>query len=149
METARRALGTNGAHPVEVRPELSEIDFGEWEMKSFEEILKADADNAARFIEGETSFVFPGGESLEGFRTRIGDFLHRLPAVDAETVILFSHGGPIRFLLCELLGIPTCRHRLFDIRCGSAADVAVDGEYTTLKGLNVHLPEDLTWMDSY
>ena len=52
----------------------------------------------------------PGGESLADLATRVERFADRLrresPPDSAGAVLVVSHGGPLRVLLCHLLGLP-------------------------------------------
>lgn len=90
---------------VEVAQELTEIDFGEWTGRSFEE-LNGDPEwhawNALRSLHRP-----PGGESMLEVQARILILLQRLQAVQrAERVCLVTHGDLIKAALAHLLGIP-------------------------------------------
>ena len=53
----------------------------------------------------EAFFEVPG-ESFEGFKERTSAFLGKLEShTPSETILIVSHSGPLRVLVCRLLGI--------------------------------------------
>jgi alpha-ribazole phosphatase len=133
-ETAEIALGTHGR--FEIVENLREIDFGRWEGMSFAEIAAADPAAVDRWAALNGDFTFPNGEGIRAFRERIGAAAERIVAVPAGTVVLFAHGGVIRFLICHFLGLPDRHHLLFDIRPASISEIRIDGGKGVLTLLN-------------
>jgi alpha-ribazole phosphatase len=89
--------------------ELCECNFGYIEGLTFAEISRKYPDLAEQLGEGRTT-AFPGGENIEELDGRVRKFLARLKDVKPdETILVVSHGGPLRLLVCRLLGIGT-RH---------------------------------------
>lgn len=69
---------------------IKEIDFGEWEMKRYDEIKDP------RLYEWYKDYVNiqpTGGESFQQFYQRIAGFLDELKQQPYEQVMLFAHGG--------------------------------------------------------
>ncbi|HEX2324521.1 MAG TPA: histidine phosphatase family protein, partial [Chloroflexota bacterium] len=62
--------------------------------------------------------------------TRVERFGHRLRREarpdSAGAVLVVSHGGPLRVLLCQLLGLPPSRHWCFRIDHTSLSEVHWD-----------------------
>jgi broad specificity phosphatase PhoE len=133
-ETAEIALGTHGR--FEIVENLREIDFGRWEGMSFAEIAAADPAAVDRWAALDDTFAFPEGEGIRAFRERIGAAAERIAAEPAGTVVLFAHGGVIRFLVCHFLGLPDRHHLLFDIRPASISEIRIDGGKGVLTLLN-------------
>jgi alpha-ribazole phosphatase len=133
-ETADIALGANGT--FESDDNLREIDFGRWEGMSFAEIAAADSAAVERWAALDENFTFPGGEAIRAFRERIGTAAERITANPAGTVVLFAHGGVIRFLICRFLGLPDRHHLLFDIQPASISEIRIDGGSGVLTRLN-------------
>jgi broad specificity phosphatase PhoE len=78
----RRALETAqaircGVEPVVIE-ELAEIDFGEWEGLTWQEIERRWPNAACRKIEDWLGQTAPGGESWSDFDARIGRALERI-----------------------------------------------------------------------
>ena len=133
-ETAEIALGTHGR--FEIVENLREIDFGRWEGMSFAEIAAADPAAVDRWAALDDAFAFPEGEGIRAFRERIGAAAERIAAEPVGTVVLFAHGGVIRFLVCHFLGLPDRHHLLFDIRPASISEIRIDGGKGVLTLLN-------------
>lgn len=95
-----------GLHPA-VIPEWTEMDFGDFENKNYEE-LKSDARYQA-WIDSGGTFAFPGGESRKAFILRCERGLERMCgelyrkmepcADDAVRVGIIAHGGTIMALM--------------------------------------------------
>lgn len=83
-----------GAEPDVCMPELREMDFGRFEMHSYEE-MKNDADYQAWICDESGMTPTPGGESSCGFRSRV--------RAAAETIrqdaVVVCHGGVIAALM--------------------------------------------------
>lgn len=70
---------------------LKEIDFGDWEMKSWNEI-SSDPRSAAWFADW-IDVPAPGGESLAGQYRRVAGFLDEVRRSGADRIAVFAHGG--------------------------------------------------------
>lgn len=137
-ETAEIALG--GAGRFEIDENLREIDFGQWDGMSFPEILAADPATVDRWSAMEEDFTFPEGEGIADFRKRIRKAAERIIADPAESLVLFAHGGVIRFLICRFLGLPDRHHLLFEIGRASVSEIRIGGgEVLTLLNDRHHL----------
>ena len=133
-ETAEIALGTHGR--FEIVENLREIDFGRWEGMSFAEIAAADPAAVDRWAALDDAFAFPEGEGIKAFRERIGAAAERIAADPAGTVVVFAHGGVIRFLICHFLGLPDRHHLLFDVRPASVSEIRIEDGKGILTLLN-------------
>ena len=115
---------------------LREVDFGRWEGLSFAEIAAADSGLVDRWASGDPSFAFPGGEALSDFRQRVTAAWVMLRGVDGESLLVISHGGVIRHLLCLALGLSWEKHLLFEIGLASCTTLALYSAGAVLTGLN-------------
>ena len=108
-----RALDTAGplatAHELtpSVEDALREIDFGEFEGRSYDELQAAYPDIYRSWTETPTRVEFPGGESYTQLRVRA---LAALEAIRArhggELAAIVSHGGILRAMLADCLRMP-------------------------------------------
>ncbi len=89
VETAT-AIATALGCGVEVEDRLVEMDYGEWDERSFGDFP---AEDLARWRR-DASFAPPGGESLIDVGARVGPWCASL--VGVETVIAVSHVSPIK-----------------------------------------------------
>lgn len=132
--TARAALAGLALQPEE-DPDLREVDFGEWEGLSFSDIAGRDAAAVDRWARFEPGFRFPGGESIVDFTRRINAAAVRMTAAPQETVVAFSHGGVIRFMLCALLRLDPRSYAAFEIRPAGVVELALFEGGALLQGL--------------
>lgn len=104
---------------------LDEIDFGEFSYKNYEEIVNAFPKESETWSMGNDGFVFPGGESIQTFRARVSAFLHDIAGSDAETVVVFSHGGVIMTLIAMIIGLPLSETFSIRVRRGAVAELTL------------------------
>jgi broad specificity phosphatase PhoE len=133
-ETAHIATEALGRR-FEIDPHLREIDFGDWEGLSFEEMVHRDPDRLAGWARFAHDFAFPGGERLGDFLDRTRIVARRVAALD-RSATLISHGGVIRTLLCLLLGLDPRHYLLFGVDCASITQVDLFGDRGVLVRLN-------------
>jgi broad specificity phosphatase PhoE len=127
-------------------PELREINYGQAEGLTFDEIVEQHPDVAELIRNFNLALKFPGGESFEGFIERTGKFLDQLDLNEdapEKTVLIVSHSGPLRVLVCHLLGISqTCWWQLrFDNASLSTVGLYSRGAILTLLNDTSHLRE--------
>lgn len=84
---------------------LRELSFGDWEGWTFEEIRSKDPDRLSRWIADPRSVSPPGGETLTQMEFRLQRWLDSTlkRSVPGESVVVVSHGGPIRWFLSRHL----------------------------------------------
>ena len=81
-------------------PEFREIDFGRFEMQSYEQ-LKNDPDYLSWISGDNHRNVPPGGESGEQMEQRVLSAFRRLEAENIPTVLI-THGGVIACIMASL-----------------------------------------------
>jgi alpha-ribazole phosphatase/probable phosphoglycerate mutase len=95
-----------GVKPV-ILKDLKERNFGVWEGMSFEEIEEKYPHDFKAWAENPLKFSPLNGETTVEVRDRAMRALDRiLKKNKGEEIAVVSHGGIIRIILCELLGIP-------------------------------------------
>lgn len=84
--------------------------LGKWEGWTTEDIIRDGGEWFSPFAEGSP----PGGESLEGLRARISDFLDELRLGQLESYVVVTHGAVIGTVLLSLgerpVIVPPCSH---------------------------------------
>jgi alpha-ribazole phosphatase/probable phosphoglycerate mutase len=106
LETAAPLAERNGLQ-VEVDDRLRELDFGELEGLTYEEVERTRPDVYRAWMEAPTEVTFPGGESYAVLRARSLAALDEVRARHAEGVCaIVAHGGPIRAILAGCLQMP-------------------------------------------
>ena len=105
LETARLIGAHLGLEP-RVRPDLRELDFGELEGRTYEEIAANKPALWRTWMETPTAVSFPGGESYADLRARVANALEEIRAKHSGSVVaLVAHGGVNRALLAPALGL--------------------------------------------
>ncbi len=85
-------LATYCGYPdAEREDRIKEISFGEWEMKSWEE-LSSDP-RSKEWFNDWVNVPAPSGESLQEQYKRVSTFLEEVRNSGLEKVCLFAHGG--------------------------------------------------------
>ena len=114
------------AVPVKVSPAWREIDFGAWEGLTYAEIAEQFKDQLGFFTDPERCSP-PGGESLAHVLQRVQAELAVIVRSDnlpmESDVLIVSHGGPLRVLLCSQLGIPLARQLQLRLDHGSLSAI--------------------------
>jgi alpha-ribazole phosphatase len=97
----REILFHHIAAPVYEMDEWREINFGDWEGKTFAELKEVR--EYQMWLQSPCSVAPPNGESYSAFQTRIETALmHTVELserIKARHVIVVTHGGPIRYVL--------------------------------------------------
>lgn len=128
------ALGHN-AEMVLCR-ELREIDFGEFEGLTFEEI-KQRYPSSNWWTAKNPEARLPKGESISQLSTRVSQFVARLRKyAGGETILIVAHGGSLRALLCLLLGLGLEHWWQIRLDIGSLTIVEIHPEGAVLSLLN-------------
>lgn len=85
--------------------EFLEVDFGEWTGKKFAE-LKNDP-GWKQFNTFRTGTLIPGGEMISQVQTRVITEMEKLnQEFPNKSIVIVSHGDPIRSAICYYSGIP-------------------------------------------
>lgn len=106
------ALAVGTGVPVEVWPDLGERDFGSWEGRAAAEIP---LNELCRFWADPVGFTPPGGEPFTAMRQRSLAAWRRLLTSSAERPLVITHGGIIRVILGEVLGISPSQLLLIEV----------------------------------
>ncbi|MFC1897410.1 histidine phosphatase family protein [Chloroflexota bacterium] len=139
----RRALVTaeviSSEHKVDIVtcPELREVNYGDVEGLTFEEISRLYPEVAELIANFSLRLEFPGGESLEKFIERTSRFLDKLKRHEpSQTILIVSHGGPLRVLVFCLLGIDLGHWRQFRFENASLSIVETHSQGAVVSLLN-------------
>lgn len=90
--------------PVERIEELCEMSFGLWDGLTYQEIMVRDPQTYSQWLENPLCVTPPEGESLSALAIRVRGGLNKiLEENHGKTVALFTHGGPIKIILCDIL----------------------------------------------
>jgi probable phosphoglycerate mutase len=114
----QRALATAAplaratGHVVHQREGLAEIDYGEWDGRSVDEVDRAYHDEYERWVADPAWNPPTGGETAVALAQRVTHVFEGIRAAHAGgNVLVVSHKATIRVALCALLGVDVGRFR--------------------------------------
>lgn len=96
--------------------ELQEINMGQWDGKSFEEIKREYPLEYEKRGENLAGYCVPGGESFLMVQKRAVCALQEILRNPKENHVLITHLGVMRTLYCCFKGLPL--ERLMEWKCG-------------------------------
>jgi alpha-ribazole phosphatase len=106
-ETAR-ILSGGCPCPVQEVDGLRELDFGSFEGRSYDEIAALYPDLYRQWMLHPTQMQFPGGENFSQMSTRVLEATRCLvERHHGESIAFLTHGGAIRIILADALGMPS------------------------------------------
>jgi broad specificity phosphatase PhoE len=124
LDTATAIAAAQELEPV-IEDRLREIDFGELEGLTYDEIREGRAELYRAWMERPTQVMFPGGEGFADLRERalfaIGAIRERH---EGEAVAAVAHGGVVRVVLTEVLELPD--RAIFRLRLDFGSITIVD-----------------------
>ncbi|MCJ7655072.1 MAG: histidine phosphatase family protein [Dehalococcoidia bacterium] len=131
---------------VKLLPGIIDIDYGEWQGLSPEEVAAKDGGLYSKWLESPHEVKFTGGESLTAVRERAASAVDGLIAQHPkETVVLVSHKVVCQILILSLLGLDNshfwqiaqdvCAINLFEVRGGVPSALSLN-DTCHLKRLN-------------
>lgn len=129
LQRARQTAALAGFDDAQVLEDLHELDYGEYEGRTSDEI-RAQQPDWLLWRDGS-----PGGESIDDAGRRADGVLERLEAVDGD-VLLFGHGHFSRVLGARVLGLPASEGRLLMLGPGSISVIGREHSVRAIRTWN-------------
>jgi len=115
-------LSSKLQRPLISEPAFQEINFGDWEGKTAEQV---DAQLLSQFYADPVNFSPPNGEPFNDFQHRIlVAWRALLEAQQGRRILLITHAGVIRILLAHSLGLDI--QHSFRLKIGHACLSSLD-----------------------
>ncbi len=108
--TEYTAKAINRYHSLKIRtlPQLREIDFGDWEGKTHDEIQREWRGLLDEWEREPSKIKIPRGESIQELAERTKTTIKKIISTHPnQRVAIVTHGGPIRIILMDALGLGT------------------------------------------
>jgi broad specificity phosphatase PhoE len=130
-----QTIGERLDHEPVIRPGLTEFDFGDYEDRPFSDLVAADPQLAARFMDPDDFDAgWPGGESRRAFHARIMDaFISILGEYRRHRVVVVAHGGVLGAFLATVQGLSPNDMAIYDIKNCSLTELHVSSTDTLIK----------------
>lgn len=98
----------NGYHSLKINilPQLREVDFGDWEGKTHDEIQREWKGLLNERNNKPSKIEIPGGESIKDLAKRVRTTVKKILSDHPDQrIAIITHGGPIRIILIDALGL--------------------------------------------
>ena len=120
---------------VALREDLGEVHCGEWTGLRFSEIPHEEIEDL--FNSFRTGQCIPGGESITDIRERMVSCFNEICGLYPDkSVVIFSHGDPIRAIVSHYAGMPPEFYHRLEISPCSVTILKVSGNSTLIGALN-------------
>ncbi len=149
LERARETalpLAVQRGLSLNIVEDLSEVDYGLWTGKSFEELSFDPLWAQYNTYRGRVRI--PDGEMMLEVACRMSAFMERIRKVHSGTVVLVSHGDPIKSAIAHYAGIPLDFLLRFDVQPASVSILEIDDYGTQVLTVNNYLQEQDSVHDS-
>jgi broad specificity phosphatase PhoE len=133
-ETAAAVAAPHGLSVVEAEL-LTDIDFGQWNARAIADLESEDS--FRRFNQHRSFCGIPQGERVSGVQARVVDALADIAVRHAgATVVVVSHGDPIRLALAFYLGLAVDHIQRLEVGTGSVTALELNDADATLRTMN-------------
>ncbi len=128
--------------PVEELLDLREMNFGIFEGLTYQDIMEKYPRVYGEWL-GSSLDIITQGEGLKILARRVRKALRRILSQNSnKTVAVFTHGGPIRVILCDILRLDL--KEIWQIELGLASISII--EFVKGRG-RVHLLNDIPYLN--
>ena len=113
--------------PIHIEPEFKEISFGIWEGKTADQLLDAEPEKIKQYWQDPINITPPQGENLLIFEKRIiSGWDNMLKGFQGKHILMISHAGVMRIILCHILGMPLTELFKLDVGLAKASRIQID-----------------------
>jgi broad specificity phosphatase PhoE len=98
------AIATFFSAPLRVTSNLREIDFGDWESLTWEQIEQRTPGHAQRWVAESPRLTAPHGEDFAVFRARVLREFDTLAATNRNAAVV-THAGVLRIIMTHRCGV--------------------------------------------
>jgi broad specificity phosphatase PhoE len=138
------AIAQHHSLTAEITAGLNDIDFGEWQGLSREEVSNKYSELYSAWVTTPHRIRMPAGESLDDVRQRAVVLVNEVIEKHKGAVVLVSHRVVHKVLICALLGLDNSH--FWDIRldnCGLTTFEFTEGRFVLVEHNNTSFLEPL------
>jgi alpha-ribazole phosphatase len=135
-QSAEIIAGGLGGIPVNEEPQLSEVLYGRWEGKIYDDLIN-DRDYA-RYREHPLETPTPGGETIAQVQARgVEAVMRAVRDNPGRRILAVSHGDIIRTVICHFMGLGLHHFRRIRVDNATFSGIQVIGDFAEVKFLNL------------
>ena len=113
--------------PLQTKGEFKEVSFGLWEGKTADELLETEPEKIKKYWSDPINITPSQGENLLHFEKRVMDgWENMLKDFQGKHVLVISHAGVMRIILCRILGMPLTELFKLDIGLAKASRIQIE-----------------------
>ncbi len=121
------ALSLSRSIPCDIEPRVAEMHFGNWEGRRAADLTRENPEALTRFWQSPTRYPPPNSEPLADFSVRVLEAWNDVVDIHrGRRILLVTHGGVIRVMLCHLLGQPLDQLLTFEVGYGAMRRVRLE-----------------------
>lgn len=129
--------------PVEELLDLREMNFGIFEGLTYQDIMEKYPRVYGEWLGSPLDIIITQGEGLKILARRVRKALRIILSQNSnKTVAVFTHGGPIRVILCDILRLDL--KEIWQTEIGLASISII--EFVKVKG-KIHLLNDISYLN--
>ena len=126
---------------VNLLPQFQEVDFGDWDGQSFDALYQKHPQALDHYWDNPWDNTPPNGEPMADFEARVTQGLAMITAMldkqlesskaqseqdNPATALVVTHGGVIRHIIGQVLGLERCKGLYAQLAIDYAASVTID-----------------------
>lgn len=128
-----RALGLCRSIACDIESRITEMNFGDWEGRRAADLTSENPEALTRFWQSPTRYPPPNGEPLANFSARVLEAWNDVVSIHrGQRILLVTHGGVMRVILCHLLDRPLDQLLAFDVGYGAMRRIRLEHDGRTL-----------------
>ena len=113
--------------PLHTESNFKEVSFGLWEGKTADELLNTEPDEIKKYWNDPVNITPPQGENLLDFEERvIAGWENMLSDFQGKHILMISHAGVMRIILCHILGMPLTELFKLDVGLAKVSRIQVE-----------------------
>ena len=113
--------------PLQIESKFKEVSFGLWEGKTAEQLLNNVPKEIKEYWDDPINVTPPQGECLLDFEKRvIKAWENMLNEYQGQHILMLSHAGVMRIILCNILGMPLTELFKLDVALAKFSRIQVE-----------------------
>lgn len=122
LETAKLIRGKKNTSII-THKSLRELGFGSWEGMEIPFIEKEYPEEYYTYINNPENYIPIDGESFEDLFDRVQKFLHEIVKLDAENILVVTHGVTIKAMLKIIKGLTFKEFATLPVYTGTSLNI--------------------------